>query len=364
MNDSKPNFLNRPQFRKDPNDTTTAPILLGVGGALLFTSLGLLAARLWSRVQPVSRLHWDDWTVIASTFLAIVNYILLFGAVIYGLGRHAVFVAFARRRIALELLFIAQVIWYWGITLVKLSVACLLLRVKRQSRPWKIFLYSLMAFLILAACVQTVFQFTQCRPFSVYWDPRVFRQGPVKCFAKSTINANIVTFSSIQVTIDLMFSFIPITFIRKLNRPRREKVFLSVMMGLGLFASAGAIIRTIQLQYFYTSRDLFRTNVGIALWAIVELQFALIAATIPTLKAFLEKVLIQLGLFFYDANTETEVRSRLIAFGLLDADAESSNPKPTVTVRTPKKVRDEYGDTIVDTVGDKEVERELAKFMI
>jgi hypothetical protein len=51
----------------DPSDTTAAPVLLGVAGMLLLISLGLLAARLWSRIRPFRRLYWDDWTVIAAT---------------------------------------------------------------------------------------------------------------------------------------------------------------------------------------------------------------------------------------------------------------------------------------------------------
>ncbi|KAF2793659.1 hypothetical protein K505DRAFT_188288, partial [Melanomma pulvis-pyrius CBS 109.77] len=298
------------------SNTTQAPILLGISGALLFVSIILLSARLWSRQRPGSRLSLDDWTILGATILAIVQYALLAASVVYGLGRRSLFVPLPRRIISLELLFINQVFWYWSITLVKLSVACLLLRVK-HTRRWKVFLYTIITIILAAAIVQTCFQFLQCRPFKVYWDPRVFRQGPVKCFDRRVINGNIVTFSGVQVALDLIFSFIPITFIRKLNRPRREKVFMCVLMALGIFASFAAIVRTMFLQGFYTSQDIFRTNVPIALWAVVELQIALIAATIPTLKNFMEQVLVKVGLFFYDEGTETQVRDRLVHFGLL-----------------------------------------------
>ncbi|KAF2733385.1 hypothetical protein EJ04DRAFT_468577, partial [Polyplosphaeria fusca] len=307
--------------RPDPNDTTAAPVLLGVAGMLLLISMGLLAARLWSRLRPFRRLYWDDWTVIAATLLALVNYILLSVAVVYGLGRHARFVVFQRRRTSLELIFYDQVIWYWSITLVKLSVACLLYRLKRASRRWRIFLLTIMSILLSAVIVQTVFQFTQCRPFSVYWDPRVlFAATPVKCFRRSVINTNIVAFSCVQVGADIVFSLIPIIFIRKLNRPKREKILLAMLMGLGLFASMAAIVRTLYLQQVYNTRDLFRTNVSIVLWASIEQAFGLIAATIPTLRAFLEKSVIRVGMFFYDEKSEVVVRGRLVAFGLLDSE--------------------------------------------
>jgi hypothetical protein len=298
-----------------------------------------------------------------------VNYIFLSAAVMHGLGRRSRFVSFNRRRRALELLFISQVFWYWSITLVKLSVALILLRVKHAHRRWRVFLYATMTLLIIAAVVQTLFLFLQCRPFSVFWDPRVFRKGPVKCFKRSIINGNIVAFSTVQVAVDLMFSFIPITFIRKLNRPRREKVFMCVLMALGLFASCAAIIRTLTLQEFYRSQDMFRTNVTVALWAVVEQQFALIAATIPTLKAFVEKALIRIGRFFYDENNEMVVRHRLVAFGLLGDDEggdkgtlDTMQRKPS-TLDSPAmgKAKDEFGEVMAETMNEKDVEDKLTR---
>ncbi|KAH7135116.1 hypothetical protein B0J11DRAFT_501962 [Dendryphion nanum] len=349
------------------DDSTTAPILLGVSGGLLFISITLLIARLWSRLRPTKSLQADDWLILGGTVLAIANYSIIVAAVGFGLGRRTRFVSFRRRRQVLTLIFISQTVWYWAITLVKLSVAALLFRVKRSSRPWRIFIYILMTILVLAALVQTAFQFLQCRPFSVYWDPRVFRSGPVKCFKRSVINGNIVAFSSLQVATDLMFSFIPITFIRKLNVSRREKIFMCILMGLGLFASCAAIVRTMTLQEFYVSRDVFRTNVTVTLWAAVEQQFATIAATLPTLKAFFENVLLRIGAFFYDEKTETEVRGKLVAFGLLGEGDQIERPiqrKPslldTPTPRSERKMRDEYGDTIMGK-NSEEVDDVMAK---
>ncbi|KAF2746091.1 hypothetical protein M011DRAFT_97786 [Sporormia fimetaria CBS 119925] len=317
FNTSEIPFFPSNQFQKTNPDTTTAPILLGVGGGLLFISLTLLTARIWSRTRPVIRLHADDWTLLGGAVLTIISYAILSFSVVHGLGRRMRFVRFSRRRSALRLLFIAQVFWYWAITLVKLSVACLLLRVKHSQRRWRIFLYIMMTIIIAAVVVQTCFQFLQCRPFSVFWDARVLREGPVRCFPAKVINGNIVAFAALQVFVDLVFSFIPITFIRKLNRPRREKIFMCVLMALGLFASGAAIVRTLTLPEFYKTDDLFRSNVKATVWAVVELQFALIAATIPTLKAVLEKALLRVGTFFYKEENEKTARSKLVAIGLL-----------------------------------------------
>jgi hypothetical protein len=367
-NNTQRSGFNPNRYRTNGDNTTSAPMLLGLGGALLFLSICLLAARLWSRLRPW-RLKLDDWTVLGATvcshsdsrdmieknanlsviqLLAIVQYCLLAASVYNGLGRHSRFVPFSARRASLRLTFISQVFWYWSITLVKLSVALLLLRLKHTKR-WRFFLYFVMMLSLAAVTVQTFFQFLQCRPFSVYWDPRTFRTGEVRCFKRSVINGNIVAFSCIQVGLDLVFSFIPIIFIRKLNRPRRERIFMCVLMGLGLFASCAAIIRTMTLQGFYTSGDIFRSNVAIALWAVIEQQFALIAANIPTLKAFMEKTIVRVGLFFYDEGTEEHVRGKLVQFGLLAEGEELKRPEAAAVERRPSKGSVKSGVGIVRT---------------
>jgi len=183
-----------------------------------------------------------------------------------------------------------------------------------------------------------------------------------------------VAFSSVQVGLDLIFSFIPITFIRKLNRPRREKVFMCVLMALGIFASFAAIVRTMMLPGIYTSTDIFRMSATITLWALVEQQVALIAATIPTLKNFMEQTLVKVGLFFYDEGTETQVRDKLVHLGFLGEDdvlkkAEGLNDKSgasLVTIGSPREDRKRRGKefddlgSMLETINDRDVEDMLS----
>jgi hypothetical protein len=153
----------------------------------------------------------------------------------------------------------------------------------------------------------------------------------------------------------------PISFIRKLNRPRSEKIFLSILMGLGLFASTFAILRTVGLKTFIND-DFFRNNTIPTLWAMLELEVALIAATIPTLRNFLHRALVKAGAFFYDKESESQIRGRLVELGFLasnESDAYDSvdgfklgrkPSKPDIEVDAvfmgKKKKRDEFGDTV------------------
>lgn len=338
------------------NDTQ-APMLLGISGSLLLIALLLISARIWSRMRPTPKLHADDWTAIAATVLASAKYVVVCLACSYGFGRRAEFVSPGSRVSAMRLIFICQVIWYWSIALVKISVALLLLRIK-PSRAWRIFLYGTIVMLLVTAVVQTCFQFLQCRPFKSYWDPSAFITGRVRCIPPNAITGNIIAGSAVHISTDLIYSFIPIAFIRKLNRPRGEKIFLGVLMGLGLFASTFAFLRTVGINKFYASQDIFRISVMPTLWAMLEQEVALIAATIPTLKNFMQRSLIKLGQSFYDAESETQVRDRLVGMGFLETGPSTTKRKPSApevdvaTFGSPVRNRgrkDEYGDTVQET---------------
>jgi hypothetical protein len=137
-------------------------------------------------------------------------------------------------------------------------------------------------------------------------------------------------------------------------------------MALGLFASMGAILRTVQLREFYSSKDTFRMNVTISLWATVEQQVGLIAATIPTLKAFFEKTLVRIGLFFYEKESETQVRVRLVSMGFLDAGEEDERVKGSdgeVIGVSSMSARTTMTMAVDEERTEKDVEKELMKLV-
>ncbi|RMZ68090.1 integral membrane [Pyrenophora seminiperda CCB06] len=224
----------------------------------------------------------------------------------------------------MHLIFIYQAIWNWSIALVKISIALLLFRIK-QTRAWRIFLTSTIALLVLAATTSTFFQFLQCRPFSIYWDPSVLSKGSVKCISHEAMIGGIIATSAIHITTNLLFSFIPITLIGETHKLRSKKIFLAIMMGLGLFAASFAILRTATATLIYASPDVFRATVMPTLWSMLELEIGLIAATIPKLKGFVQQSLVQLGQCFYEEQTEEQMRNRLVQLGYLRPDVNESS---------------------------------------
>lgn len=202
---------------------------------------------------------------------------------------------------AIKLAFFAIPIWGWAMTCIKISIAMTLLRIKHTLR-WKIFLFSIIG-LQAAYCVgNTVFIFTLCRPLAAAWDISI---TIAKCSSDTEVLIASNVGSSVNILTDILLSLSPVTFLRKLNRPVRERVLLCFLMGLGLFATICSIVKTIAVQSFGKSSDQWALALTIATWTVLEQFVAVIAACAPFLKPSLERVLIVLGLPCSTGNTGT-----------------------------------------------------------
>jgi hypothetical protein len=69
-----------------------------------------------------------------------------------------------------------------------------------------------------------------------------------------------------MVASDFVLAILPITFIRVIKRPLREKVVLAVLMGFGIIAGVAGVIKVSLLHDVMAGTDPFfdETNVGIA----------------------------------------------------------------------------------------------------
>jgi hypothetical protein len=217
---------------------------------------------------------------------------LLVARVENGFGRHNYYVSAENKKTAACLQTIAQLMWALAITMCKMSVAILLLHLKQGWR-WKIFLYLLVSLILAATVVTYIAAFFQCRPIAALWDPTI---PGAKCWMPKYVHVRFLTINIFVIVKDVIFSILPVAFIRQLNRPLREKIVLYFLMGLGLFGSTASILKTIQANNFTKQDDSLWVGVDITMWCFLEQQLGIIAGCLPYLKSTFERALTRFGL--------------------------------------------------------------------
>ncbi|OCL04912.1 hypothetical protein AOQ84DRAFT_251615, partial [Glonium stellatum] len=250
-------------------------------------------ARIYTRVWPVFNLQGDDYTISLAMVGAFAMWGSNFVLISYGLGRHTHYVSPNNAAKINRLLFINQPIWIWTTTLIKVSVALTLLRIKR-SKSWKRWMKIVIAIQVLIAISTNIIHFIQCRPMRASWDPTT---PGAKCWELKGAQVSLYIASGITfIASDVGFSCIPIIFIRTLRRPLREKLILIFLMGLGLFASAVAVSKLRYVKFYGTSDDPYWDVISLCILGLLEQHIGIIAACVPCLKSPIERALQRLGL--------------------------------------------------------------------
>jgi hypothetical protein len=175
----------------------------------------------------------------------------------------------------------------------KTSIALMLLRLE-TAKSMRRFLYLNIALQFVLGLYNTLAQVLQCIPLHAAWD--LLGVVPAKCWSKEAIRINSICVSSIHVTTDFIFALLPISFLRKVQRPLRERVIIGMLMALGMFAGAASIIKLVAASRFGRTDDQTRESIQIGMWSAIEGLVGLIAACIPCLRSPFQRALEYFGL--------------------------------------------------------------------
>ena len=208
---------------------------------------------------------------------------------------------------------VSELLSTWALALVKTSMAAMLLRFQQTNKGWKRFLYSIVAVQITTAIYLTIMHLTRCIPLNALWNPMITEK---RCWNDESFRVSLTVTSAIVIITDVIYSLIPLTFLRNMTRPIRDRIVIGVLLSLGLVATGASIAKTVVVQSFGKEGEVDPVGSGlaIALWAAVEEQLALIAACIPCLKAPFQRVLHRFGILTTKSDTvNNELRYRGVA---------------------------------------------------
>lgn len=267
--------------------------------------------------SPQANLFLLTHTQVATT----IQVALFVSAIPHGAGRHNYYVSQDDQVKASRLLFLSQLPWGWGVALGKISISLLLLRLK-TSPGWRVFLHAMIAVQVASALCLNTIQLARCRPISAAWR---FDTEATQCLRVRVMHIAMYTNGAIAVITDVMLALTPLTFLRSIRRSTRERSVIATLMGLGLVAAAGAVVRMTLMRTYGQTGDILWDCVALITWSVVEAQLGIVAACVPCLKSPSERALRRVGLL-----SEPPTSYRLSSTGDMELGAAVPGPKGNV----------------------------------
>ncbi|GAW19025.1 hypothetical protein ANO14919_085090 [Xylariales sp. No.14919] len=261
---------------------THAPLIEGfvwgiTGLCILFVSL-----RLYIKSKYRGILWWDDYTLIASMVLVIVNASLVQKIVMLGYGNHVVDILEASPINFKEILIYLQVISglvRLSTNVARVSFAATLLQLSNKKE--RRFVWFAITTLLAVTTPAIIFPFVSCRPYARIFDPSV----PGTCINGRVSIDYFIFEGAYTAFIDFALVALPWRILSKLQLRRVEKLGASLAMSLGVLSGVVTLVKA-----SYTTRitdmDWTYSSIDLTMWNIVEPASVIIAASVPNLRVF------------------------------------------------------------------------------
>jgi hypothetical protein len=249
----------------------------------------VVAARLLTRllIQRM-RLAADDWIITASWVVLVAYTVDVCTQTKFGLGKHLDDLPPTTNHAAsLELFYYGEALYYITVSLTKVSILFLYLRLFPQEN-YRIFNYIMMAFVIATGFSCTVAGIFQCDPIRKAW----LTDLPGKCFNQPSL---FIANAGLNIAQDLIIYGLPIPMLWKVQRPLKERIALTGIFVVGGFVCITGMVRLESLKLASISKDPTWDNYGAAIWSSIEANFGVICASLvhfqPLIKRFAPSLL-------------------------------------------------------------------------
>ncbi|EXJ83606.1 hypothetical protein A1O1_07229 [Capronia coronata CBS 617.96] len=276
-----------PHYKHESNTAN----LMAINGTFCGVALVTVVLRMYVRIFMLKSVGTDDYVMVAAMVLSLAVLACFSGeAAAGGLGHHPALVDPADWSLFLHWRYFHSLIIMFGISLVKISVACFLRRLV-PNKNYHRFLLGSIVFLIAftLSCAGTLI-FNCGTNVSANWDLELRVNGKAKCFSNTTYTNIGIFNSSIQIATDVLFALLPVPIVWKLQANLRTKITLVGILGLGLFACAASIVKTVlQANALFNADWTFHDS--FFMWNNIEFNIGILAASLPSLRPLFVKLL-------------------------------------------------------------------------
>ncbi|KAF2217773.1 hypothetical protein CERZMDRAFT_31683 [Cercospora zeae-maydis SCOH1-5] len=233
--------------------------------------------RLWTRLRISRQAGIDDALAAVAACLNILVNACMCMQVKYGLGRHMDTLTPNELVHALIWFYISISAYTSSLGIIKLSIVCQCLRVFGHIHWYRKASIVMIITLVIFTTWSTLMNLFLCQPVNHFWHPK----STGKCMDKLAIWFFVAIFS---ILTDIITAVLPVTVLRSLQLPRKQRILLSCVFALGGVVCVISFVRFHALYAIAKSRDISYDNPLAALWATIEINVGLIACSLPILK--------------------------------------------------------------------------------
>ncbi|RMZ47523.1 hypothetical protein CA14_010311 [Aspergillus flavus] len=173
---------------------------------------------------------------------------------------------------------LGQSAYVWVVTIARLSIAMLLLRIAIRRRD-SVVTYVVMSLTVAVGLPFWLVLMLQCQPVREFWQ----RTGDGYCIDTEYIVDVAYLYSATACLCDFTLGLYPIYLIRDLQITGRSKWALAGILGLGCVASAAVVVRIPFLPNYMETDFLYATS-GIAISSNIEAGLGIAAGSLVTLR--------------------------------------------------------------------------------
>ncbi|KAK0639830.1 hypothetical protein B0T16DRAFT_337637 [Cercophora newfieldiana] len=279
-----------------PRAALLARVHFGLTVPLLALTLIAFSARLYIRTWPQWRVSWDDLLIALGFITSLGSFALLAPE----MHTAPTLLTFTEMTSDIKLAYLSVPLWNLSMTLIKTSIALTLLArfqpLSTTTRWWRPMLLSIITLQLIYFAGNTVWTFTKCRPLAANWD---YSTPGALCLTLQTDLIVMSIGSGVNVLTDVLLSLAPmVAVLSRLRRPKREKVLVCCLTGVGLAASGASVAKAVIVGKWAPDDpkvDSWANAVSIGTWTVAEMFIAVFGACSPSLKGPVERLLGRCG---------------------------------------------------------------------
>lgn len=243
-----------------------------------------VVGRFYSRAVILHGFQLDDWILVVAWLAALVNVILCTVAVRYGAGHHQAVIPESSIVPFFQTQFSDLLVYQVAVTMTKVSLCVMYLRIFGTSRGDKFFLWAINTILITSLVGLELFNIFRCKPLSKVYDPS--EDG--KCQNTTPgfyVSVGISLFTDIALIAYSAYK------VFGLQMRLRQKLTLMSTVGISWVVVIAAIVRAVKIHaVIKNSTDSSWRAYDTSIWSSVEINVALLCTAAPAVKPLLQKL--------------------------------------------------------------------------